>query len=125
MQAEASGNLNLDTSNAARLGLGHHSPTMLKLISAATNSRHVHACEAACTLLDIPPVTASRAVKYVRSHPPRKATNTFSQGRLYLTPVQLYKQRHSSLNALTFTQYHEQGYVLVPRASKKRPCTSA
>ena len=93
---------------------------MLQLMSAATSSRQVHACEAALGLMGIKPVYSSRTVKYIRSQPRRKAANTVMHGRLFQTPMQLYKQRHASLSLTTFPQYYTDGYLLVRSTSRTR-----
>lgn len=82
---------------------------MLQLISAMTHSRPVHACEAALTHLKIPPVFSSCTVRAVSSQPPYLRTANVSRGRsISMSPVDEYCMRHTSLEALTFTEYHKE-----------------
>lgn len=113
LKAEPSGELNLDSDLADRLGIRDLSREQLKLLSAAILSRPVSPCEAALACLQIPIVQRSEAVAYIDSSPPALRSRRFTKWAKspVLPSVDLYCGRPAALHNITFTAYFK-NYVI-------------
>ena len=117
-QCEPTGSISMNAEAAERMGLGHLNATQLRLISAMVLAKPVSPCEAACTLLGIPMITMSATVHYVNTSPPdgRIIKLGYRAGTALIPPVDLYVNRHASLEALTLPEFFRTHVV---QSSKK------
>ena len=110
MKSEPTGHLNLDETAAADLGLGDLSREQRILISAHVLTRPISAGEAALGMLGIETIQKSDPVSFVSSTPPdmrtmRVGRNEFQPDSIFMPPVDLYMNRLTFMETLTFSQY--------------------
>ena len=81
MKCEPHGPIQLDKTNAERLGLQGASNSQLQLISSLIISKPISLAEAALACLHIPVIHKSRIVKYIDSNPPMLRTKLVTKSR--------------------------------------------
>ena len=108
MKCEPNGQMSLDTSSAAKLGLQDVSPAQLKLIENFVMIHPVCPTEAVMLCAEAPIVEMSTSVKYVNTAPRGKRACTVLRGdKAALHPLDDYASRPPSLLHLTLHQYFE------------------
>ena len=103
MKSEPHGPIELDKTNAERLGLQGASNSQLQLIFSLIISKPISPAEATLACLHIPIIQKSRIVRYIDSNPPILRTKLVTKFRvLGFHPIDAYCNRPIAFDSMTF-----------------------
>ena len=103
MKSEPHGPIQLDKTNAERLGLQGASNFQLQLIFSLIISKPISPAEATLACLHIPVIQKSRIMKYIDSTPPMLQTKLVTKSRvLGFHPIDAYCNRLIAFESMTF-----------------------
>jgi hypothetical protein len=106
MKLESYSALNIDTTNARRLGLDNLDPVQLQIISAMVTTKPVTSTEVAMMCLGIPIIQQSRAIVYINSKLLNMRTNYIIRSQtLSIHSIVTYTHRHLDFEDLSFKAY--------------------
>lgn len=119
MQAEAIGQLNLDTEMVHRLGIHNLSQAKCQVATASWMTTPVVETEQAMICLRIPIVQCSKVVIPISTSPPYLRTRRVVQGNIIcLSPVDWYMSRPASMEKLTIMYRRE--ILIMPDSIRRK-----
>ena len=117
MKAECTGKLDMDTSTLERLGLSYLPTAQLHMLNMMLLAKPVAPAEAYCIVKGQPIVRFKTDVVHVNSSPPGQRSFCKHGSSFSVHPVQVYMQRPTELEHLSFKAFCRSHLVLSAKAS--------